>query len=182
MATVWITGKLKEQIRYKILAAYERRIQQIKESIDSQTLAEEFYMYSTTEEYRKLAEKLNADPSGPWIPLSKALFINVHSPGKRGSLYLHITLKQPLALPMRDKSIGGTLDVNLPEEAPSYKLLQDALVEICDVETEKDNVIKELITNKDSVLNKCKTVNKLLKIWPTAVEYLPGEVIKKLRT
>jgi hypothetical protein len=181
MATVRINIGIKQQMRVLICEAYDHRIQQIRNSIDGQALAEEFYIYSTTEEYRKLAEKLNADPSGPWIPMSKTLFINIYTPYKKGSLYIHVMLKQPLALPMRDKNIGGTLDVYLPENAPSYKMLQDALLEICDVEAEKEAVIKELVTDKNSVLNKCRTVNKLLKIWPTAIEYLPDDVIEKLR-
>lgn len=181
MAIVRITDKLKTEIRYKIVAAYERRIQQIKDSLNPQALAEEFYNYSTTEEYRNLAEKLNADPSGPWIPRSTALFLNVYTPSKHGSLYLHIVLAQPLALPMRDKNIGGTLDVYMTEDMPSYKTLQTALLEICDVEAEKETVIKELITNEYSVLNKCKTVNKLLKIWPNAIEYIPDKVVERLR-
>ena len=181
MATVRINIGIKHEMRSLICNAYDRRIQRIRDSIDGQALAEEFYIYSTTEEYRKLAEKLNADPSGPWIPMSKTLFINVYAPYKKGSLYIHVMLKQPLALPMRDKNIGCTLDVYLPEDAPSYKMLQDTLLEICDVEAEKEAVIKELVTDKNSVLNKCRTVNKLLKIWPTAIEYLPDDVIEKLR-
>lgn len=181
MATVRINSGIKTQMRLLICNAYDRRIQQIRDSIDGQALAEEFYIHSTTEEYRKLAEKLNADPSGPWIPLSTTLFINVHTPSKKDTLYIHVMLKQPLALPVRDKNIGGTLDVYLPEEAPSYKVLQDALLEICDVEAEKEAVIKELVTDGNSVLNKCRTVNKLLKVWPTAIEYLPDEVIKELK-
>jgi hypothetical protein len=182
MATVWINSEIKTQMRLLICNTYDRRIQQIRDSIDGQALAEEFYMYSTTEEYRKLAEKLNTDPSGPWIPLCKTLFINVHTPSKHGSLYIHVVLKQPIALPMREKNIGGTLDVYLPEKAPSYKLLQDILLEISDVGVEKETIINELITDGNSVLNKCRTVNRLLKIWPTAIEYLPNEVIEKLRT
>ena len=181
MATVRINSGIKTQMRLLICNAYDCRIQQIRDSIDGQALAEEYYMYSTTEEYRKLAEKLNADPSGPWLPLSTALFINVLTPSRHGSLYIHVILRRPLALPMRGKNIGGTLDVNLPEDAPSYKVLQDTLLEICDVEAEKETVINEIIAAENSVLNKCRTVNKLLKVWPTAIEYLPDEVIEKLR-
>jgi hypothetical protein len=172
---------IKQQMRALICASYDRRIQQIKDSIDGQALAEEFYIHSTTEEYRKLAEKLNADPSGPWIPMSETIFINVYTPCKKSSVYIRIHLKRPLALPVRGKTIGSTLDAYLPEEAPSYKILQDTLLEICNVEAEKEDVIKELVTDENSILNKCKTVNKPLKIWPTAIEYLPDEVIKKLR-
>lgn len=176
MATVHITDAIRNHVSDEIFNLYEGRIKQKEDELNTLGIGEACYEYYFGKEYRYLAQELNKDPKGPWIEPSKKLFVAIKYQTSDHSWetfpYREVRLDPPLPVPAYGRYT--TLEL-LPTMAP-YPRAKEICFEINELSAERQQLNKEIHEN---VLWKCRTLNQVLKLWPTALDFMPPEVREK---
>lgn len=71
MATVRITNDIRNYVKKRFEALYDKRIERKEMELQNLGIGNVCYMHYVPAKYRGLAQQLNADEDGPWLDLVK---------------------------------------------------------------------------------------------------------------
>ena len=176
MASVRITENLRNEINARLVAPYNERIDGINNEIEALVECDEF------------ADLIQHE----CVPADARDALNVlidKCPGVLGiksSLPVNIDMPDPSALPEGLWYVSLSKNVRIPAAVRSFKILpehgevhekvRDLNLSVQRITAQRDEVEKTLI---GEVLEKCSTLRQVISNWPSVVEYLPEEVLKK---
>ncbi len=178
MSTVRITDTLRDRVRSKVKEMYAHMEYRIRTELGHLKLADEAYEHLISRECEELAERLNSSSNGKWVNTIDEVYVTVSAgtgtDGRAIDMNFKSKLSRPRCVPLKRSHYAPTLEGNKNTEA--YKLAQKAVVEIHDLQKQMEVVIEQLV---EEAMTKTKTVKQLLEVWPTAISFLPEDVVKK---
>lgn len=177
MATVRITQEIRQDVRRKIESLFDARIRKKHEELRHLDVAMQVFMRRITPEEFAIAQKLNTDVK--WVPEISSLAVHIEYTGIDGTEKLDIftvPFKPPVPAPANFHSYDPNNGMNIVHPSmPCYQPCVDVLLE-------RDRIVKERDTLRDSIaalLNSCGTLRQVLEKWPTALDFMSGEVKAK---
>jgi hypothetical protein len=75
--------------------------------------------------------------------------------------------------PMPTRVVRRFYEFELTESMPLYEEAKKILIEIYNMSNERDELIDRLVRG---VLGHCATLSQVLKLWPTALDFMPDGV------
>lgn len=178
MATVRITNDIRQQVKNKLQGMYNTRIRAKTEELAHINAAEACYRKHIPERYRSLAAQLNSDPDGQWTDETGSISVYVLYPNPdnpeadRVRDSFSASFSKPVPMPPRFRF--HTFE--LTEDLEPYEHAKKLLLERRSLGNERDRVIRSIV---DEVLGKCTTLRQVLKLWPTALDFMPDHVRAK---
>ena len=175
MATVRITQDIRNDVRRKIEALFNKRIQKKLEELQHLDVAMQVFMRRITPEEFAAAQKLNADVK--WVPEISLLTVHIEYTGIDGDKK-NVTFNVPFkpSVPAPQSFHGYYCSPNerniVHPSLPCYQPCVDVLLE-------HDRMVKERDTLRDSIaqlLDSCSTLRQVLEKWPTALDFMSDEV------
>ena len=178
MATVRITDQIRREVRRKIEALFNARIEKKFEELNHLDVAMQVFMRLVTPEEFAAAQKLNADVK--WIPEIDSLTAHIDYTGIDGTkknVRFTAPFKPPVPAPQSFHSYNyDNNEKNIVHPSlPCYQPCVDVLLE-------HDRMVRERNTLRDSIaalLNSCGTLRQVLEKWPTALDFMSDEVKAK---
>ena len=178
MATVRITDQIRREVRRKIEALFNARIEKKFEELNHLDVAMQVFMRLVTPEEFAAAQKLNADVK--WIPEIDSLTVHIKYTGIDGTkknVRFTVPFKPPVPAPQSFHSYNyDNNEKNIVHPSlPCYQPCVDVLLE-------HDRMVEERDTLRDSIaqlLNSCGTLRQVLEKWPTALDFMSDEVKAK---
>jgi hypothetical protein len=176
MATVRITNSICSYVRYALEALYNGRIERKREELQHLDIGNVCYQHEVPAKYRELAQQLNADANGTWLDEQSSISIKmVYQKNNAGQTMatarFSVPIKPPVPVPHRFRGYGTAF--NLLEGMAPYEHAKKIYLDIEAMEEERNKLIEHIV---DGVLAKCSTLKQVLKLWPTALDFMPDEV------
>ncbi len=177
MATVRITQDIRHDVRRRIEALFNKRIQKKLEELQHLDIAMQVFMRQVSPEEFAAAQKLNTDVE--WVPKINSLTVHVEYTGidgdRRKATFL-VPFKPPVPAPQSFHGYRPDDEKNIVHPSlPCYQPCVDVLLE-------HDRMVKERNTLRDSIaqlLDSCGTLRQVLEKWPTALDFMSDEVKAK---
>lgn len=173
MATVRITNDIRNHVRRAILALYNSRVNAIHQKI-AQVDMTPFVTNFFREELMRKAAELNSDPKGEWITEMSQQTFQLRLPDtSNGTRMVRVTIpyRRPIPVPIRAQAYSFAIP--LPLHSPEHEQLEKLLIESDRITKEGNDLVNRLL----ELLNSCGTLRQVLDVWPTALEFMPLEVI-----
>lgn len=176
MATVRITDKIRWHVRDKLSALYSDRIDRKLKELRSLDIGNVCYLHYIPAKYRELAQQLNADVDGPWLETVRSVNIEMtylkdDANRTETTEVFTVPLEPPVPLPLRMRNYYTRF--KLLESMAPYEHAKKIFLDINAMNEERDKLIAQIV---DGVLTKCSTLRQVLKLWPTALDFMPDEV------
>lgn len=171
MAVVRISRGLRWDIIDNIENLYRPRIQNKLKELETLPIAEEvFFKYVPKDEFQ-IAVELNK--KNRWVDSVGSFPVVIHFTDNEGKPRTHTTsvkLKNPMPAPKNifDGFNKFIVDDSLSCHKECERILREA-----------DQMTKERDSLKDSIakiLDNCSTLQQLVKVWPTALDFVPEQV------
>lgn len=178
MATVRITNDIRQQVRSKLQGMYNTRIRKKTEELEHIGAAEACYRKHIPERYRSLAAQLNGDPDGQWVDEQRSIHITIYypNPDNLEADKVRDSFSAPFATPVPMPQRLRFHNFELTEDLAPYEHAKRILIERRNLTKECDRVVTSIV---DEVLGKCTTLRQVLKLWPTALDFMPDHVRAK---
>jgi len=177
MATVRITQDIRHDVRRRIEALFNKRIQKKLEELQHLDIAMQVFMRQVSPEEFAAAQKLNTDVE--WVPKINSLTVHVEYTGidgDRREATFHVPFKPPVPAPQSFHGYRPDDEKNIVHPSlPCYQPCVDILLE-------QDRMVKERNTLRDSIaqlLDSCGTLRQVLEKWPTALDFMSDAVKAK---
>lgn len=176
MATVKITQEIRQDVRRKIEALFNARIEKKREELQHLDVAMQVFMRHITPEEFAIAQKLNTDVK--WVPEISSLTVHIGYTGIDGTeqnASFTVPFKPPVPAPQSFHGYRYSKENIIHPSLPCYQPCVDVLLE-------HDRIVKERDTLRDSIaalLNSCGTLRQVLEKWPTALDFMPDKVKAK---
>ena len=177
MATVRITQDIRHDVRRRIEALFNDRIQNKRKELQHLDIAMQVFMRQVSPEEFAAAQKLNTDVE--WVPKINSLTVHVEYTGIDGELKkarFSVPFNPPVPAPQSFHDYRSDYEKNIVHPSlPCYQPCVDILLE-------QDRMVKERNTLHDSIaklLNSCGTLRQVLEKWPTALDFMPDAVKAK---
>lgn len=177
MATVRITQDIRHDVRRRIEALFNKRIQKKLEELQHLDIAMQVFMRQVSPEEFAAAQKLNTDVE--WVPKINSLTVHVEYTGidgdRRKATFL-VPFNPPIPAPQSFHGYRPDDEKNIVHPSlPCYQPCVDVLLE-------QDRMVKERNTLRDSItqlLDSCGTLRQVLEKWPTALDFMSDAVKAK---
>ena len=177
MATVRITQDIRHDVRRRIEALFNKRIQKKLEELQHLDVAMQVFMRQVSPEEFAAAQKLNTDVE--WVPKINSLTVHIEYTGidgdRREATFL-VPFKPPVPAPQSFHGYRPDDEKNIVHPSlPCYQPCVDILLE-------QDRMVLERNTLRDSIdqlLNSCGTLRQVLEKWPTALDFMSDAVKAK---
>ena len=174
MATVRITQDIRHDVRRRIEALFNKRIQKKLEELQHLDIAMQVFMRQVSSEEFAAAQKLNTDVE--WVPKINSLTVHIEYTGidgdRRKATFL-VPFNPPVPAPQSFHGYRPNDEKNIVHPSlPCYQPCVDILLE-------QDRMVLERNTLRDSIaqlLNSCGTLRQVLEKWPTALDFMSDEV------
>lgn len=176
MATVRITHEIRRHVRDKLTALYRDRINRKVKELQSLDIGNVCYLHYVPAKYRELAQQLNADADGPWLEMVNNLTIEMtylkdDADRTEVTETFTVPLEPPAPLPQRMRNYYTRF--KLLESMAPYEHAKKIYLDLNDINEERDKLVDQIV---DGVLTECSTLRQVLKLWPTALDFMPDEV------
>lgn len=177
MAVVRITDDIRRDVRRKIEALFNKRIQNKLEELQHLDVAMQVFMRQISPEEFAAAQKLNADVK--WVSEISSLIVRIEYIGIDGAkknVTFTVPFNPPIPAPQSFHGYSSSNEKNIVHPSlPCYQPCVDVLLE-------HDRMVKERNTLRDSIaqlLNSCGTLRQVLEKWPTALDFMSDAVKAK---
>lgn len=177
MAVVRLTNDIRRDVRRKIEALFNKRIQNKLEELQHLDIAMQVFMRQISPEEFAAAQKLNTDVE--WVPKINSLTVHVGYTGidgDRREATFFVPFNPPIPAPQSFHGYRPNDEKNIVHPSlPCYQPCVDVLLE-------HDRMVKERNTLRDSIaqlLDSCGTLRQVLEKWPTALDFMSDEVKAK---
>lgn len=184
MATVRITNSIRVDITSRIERLFTNRQTALKTELAVLPgLLEQAYEATYSKEERELAAQLRkidlakGSSRVQWVGVLeygsiKVPYITPEGKNRIGHVSVQTNGKE---FPVRSNRYSTENELLLTEKAPIYPEAARLLLEIDKVDTERSTLVASI----NGILNQCGTVRQLLDAWPSAINYLPKDVLDK---
>lgn len=181
MATVRINNQIRYHVENKIKEAFNSQYEANKspEELD-QFIGDKVYR-EVFPDAKRIANELNLpkqygskNKKIRWIEFSTFLIVRIEN-----TCHYKLVFTEPQPIPTRTGRWSDFILELTREEAENITSLAPVLKyydRIAEINKEKEVLINTLV--KD-VLQNCSTLRQVLEIWPTALEYMPEDVLKR---
>ena len=179
MATVRITNDIRYHVKSKFEALYRERIKRKREELQNLDIGNVCYLHYVPAKYRELAQQLNTDPDGAWLAETTyatimMTYLKNDADQTKTMVTFTVPFNPPVLLPQRMR--GYDAKFKLLESMAPYEHAKKIYLELDAMCEERDKLINQLV---DGVLTKCSTLRQVLKLWPTAMDFMPDDVKQK---
>lgn len=176
MATVRITNEIREYVRSKLGELYSERIDRKKKELQNLDIGNVCYLHYVPAKYRELAQQLNADGDGPWLDTVSSINIEMtYLKNDADQTINTVTFSAPLnpPVPLPQRLRGYSARFKLLESMAPYEHVKKIYLELDTMTEERDKLINQIV---GGVLTKCTTLRRVLRLWPTAMDFMPDYV------
>lgn len=176
MATVRITQHIRMYVKDKLESLYRERIERKQKELQNLDIGNVCYMHYIPAKYRELAEQLDADSDGAWLDKVEIIHIEMtYLKNDANQTKTIVTFAAPLepSAPLPKRFQHYYARFKLLESMAPYEHAKKIYLDIDAMHEERNKLIEQLI---DGVLTKCSTLRQVLKLWPTALDFMPDSV------
>lgn len=176
MATVRITKEIRSYVHERFHAMFQRRIDEKTAQLQHLGIANACYEATIPKKYRDLAAELNKDPDGGWIEESTHAQIEMKYTTANGTekvVVFNVPFNPPVPLPKRLTSRYYLTRFQLTEDIEGYQHAKKIWLEIDQLTEERNTLVSTII---NGVLTQCNTLRQVLRVWPTALDFMPEYV------
>lgn len=175
MASVRITHNIRYYVKQQFETMFTKRMAAKLEELQHLRLGEQCYEHHVSAKSRQLAAELNHHER--WIDDADTINIEVTYTCAVTNLskatIISVRFRPPVPLPARFRGSYSRSQMKLVAACAGYEHAVKILREHDAIQAERDNLIKTMV---DGVLTECSTLRQVLEVWPSALDFMPGDV------
>lgn len=175
MATVRITNHIREHVRNRFHALFQKRLEAKMEELQHLDIGNQCFRQYIPEKERQLIEQLNSHQR--WVEETATINIEMKYfdlDGKECIVTFTVKFIPPVPLPARFR--GYNARMHLKPEMPAYPHAVKIFHEHAALTRERDSLIKTIVND---VLTNCGSLRQVLEHWPSAMEFMPEDVVEQ---